>query len=403
MYSVHLRESVYQSKLHRLIKLVRHTPAVRSCIQRVYNEIVPPSVMVQERGKDLTPKLQAVIGPVLAQFLEQALEMAYMCGFVVFVCKRHEGIPVPVLLPLGSFTWSVEVVTQKTKKRRREHVSLYRYNVRPLHPEVTKEDLLVFNFQEPFLDEGRVLPSPMDSLVDVHELIEFMQAKLINVIEWNSTKHIATSERVEHPKDQTTEGISLLDEFRRYLITGNHSGVNRFYMTLNGDAPPHTTDPSQLSAAHIHNSFGSLRGLEGATGDLGASSVHVLPPNTDVSELAAVDPKLNMLEIQELFQRQVIQFFHMTAQPDINQKTKRAYMEMTDIKYMRHMARFGTHLLQFTYACLFDVDEKEVFVTLEEPSALALESLDDVKNLAEMQVLLPSDKLKIRKRVMRSV
>jgi hypothetical protein len=79
MYSVHMRESVYHVKLHRLIKLVRHTPAVRSCIQRVYNEIVPPSVAVQERGKDLTPKLQAVIGPVLAQFLEQALEMAFMC------------------------------------------------------------------------------------------------------------------------------------------------------------------------------------------------------------------------------------------------------------------------------------------------------------------------------------
>jgi hypothetical protein len=130
--------------------------------------------MVQARGKDLTPNLQAVIGSMLAQFLEQALEMAHLCGFVFFVCNRHEGIPVPVLLPLGSFTWSVEVVTQKTKTRPREHVYLYRYNVRPLHPEVTKDDLLVFNFQHPFLDEGRVLPSPMDSLVDLHEMIEFM-------------------------------------------------------------------------------------------------------------------------------------------------------------------------------------------------------------------------------------
>ncbi len=116
------------------------------------------------------------------------------------------------------------------------------------------------------------------------------------MIEWNSSKHIATSERVELPKDQTTQGISLLDEFHRYLITGNHSAVNRFYMTLNGHAPPHTTDPSQLSAAHIHSSFGSLDVREG--GDLVASSGHVSPPNTDVIELAAVDPKLNMLEFE---------------------------------------------------------------------------------------------------------
>lgn len=104
-----------QEKMHQLIYLVRHTPAVRSCMQRVFNEIVPASVQVQESGKDLTLPLQNFIGPLLAQFLEQALEMAYMCGFVVFVCKKQNQNLVPVLLPLGSFTWNVEVVSNKTK------------------------------------------------------------------------------------------------------------------------------------------------------------------------------------------------------------------------------------------------------------------------------------------------
>ena len=85
--------------------------------------------------------------------------------------------------------------------------------------------------------------NPLDFLAELQEIIQNMQKKLERVIEWNSTKHIATSERVEHPKDQTTEGISLLDEFHRYLITGTHSGVNRYYMTLKGDVSPHTTDP----------------------------------------------------------------------------------------------------------------------------------------------------------------
>ena len=67
--------------------------------------IVPASVVVphrQEKGRDLNSKLQNCTGPVLSQFLEQALEMAYMCGNVVSVCKTLEGTPVPVLLPLGS-------------------------------------------------------------------------------------------------------------------------------------------------------------------------------------------------------------------------------------------------------------------------------------------------------------
>jgi hypothetical protein len=38
------------------------------------------------------------------------------------------------------------------------------------------------------------------------------------VLEWNSRKHLTTTERVGLPKDVTTEGLSLLDDFRRYLI-----------------------------------------------------------------------------------------------------------------------------------------------------------------------------------------
>ena len=49
------------------------------------------------------------------------------------------------------------------------------------------------------------------------------------------------------------------------------------------------------------------------------TEVYVLPPNTEISELQALDLKTNMLEVQEVLQRQVIQFFQMTSQPDVNQ------------------------------------------------------------------------------------
>ena len=132
---------------------------MRSCILRVLNEIVPPSVIVQEKGKELTPVLQNFLGPILSEFLEKQIEMAYMCGFVAFVCKKNNGVPVPVVMPLGSFTWSVEVVTQKTKKRKRETACLYRYHIRPLHPELTPEDVIIFNFQEPIVNSDGILQS----------------------------------------------------------------------------------------------------------------------------------------------------------------------------------------------------------------------------------------------------
>jgi hypothetical protein len=78
-----------RSKLQLLIDLVRKHPAVRWCIQRVYN--LPTHVQVKESGKKLTPDLQRFLGPWIAQFLEHALKMTYMSGVVVFVRKRLHG------------------------------------------------------------------------------------------------------------------------------------------------------------------------------------------------------------------------------------------------------------------------------------------------------------------------
>jgi hypothetical protein len=379
MYSIALQvHEQERSKMNLLIDLVRNNPAVRSCIQRVYNEIVPTAVQVKESGKDLAPDLQRFMGPWLAQFLEHGLEMAYMCGFVVFVRKRHEGIEVPVLLPLGSFTWGVEVVTQKTKKRKREVACLYRYAVRPMHPELTPDDIFVLNFLDPALN-GSVLPSPMDGLLSVVRIIRNMEQRLEAVVEWNSSKHIITSERVDMMKDQTIEGMSLLDSFRRYLHTGEHDGINRFYMTRTGAGGLYAKNPTDERRAQIND---VLKGPE--------TEVHVLPPNTEISELQALDLKTNMLEVQEVLQRQVIQFFQMTSQPDVNQKTKKVSSSLGELKMMRHMSRFGSRLLQFAYACVYDVHEKEVEIVLNDPSGINIESADDVKSLHETNTLLSS-------------
>jgi hypothetical protein len=382
------------AKMQLLVELVRHNPAVRSCIQRVYNEIVPTAVQVKESGKDLAPALQRFMGPWLAQFLEHALEMAYMCGFVVFVRRRHEGVEVPVLLPLGSFTWGVDVVTQRTKKRKRELACLYRYSVRPMHPEVTPEDIFVFNFVDPVVT-GTILPSPLDGLLAVVRIVNNMERRLESVVEWNSMKHILTSERVDNLKDQTIEGISLLDSFRRYLHTGEHDGINRFYMTRNGDSGLNAKNPTDIGRANINHSFNSRQDR--------ASDVHVLPPNTDISELASLDLKTDMLQIQEVFQRQVVQFFQMTAQPDVNDNTKRMSSKIGELKYMRHMSRFGSRLLQYAYACVYDIHEAQVEIQLVDPSGINIEGCDDIKSLSETNTLLPSDKLKLRKRFMQNV
>jgi hypothetical protein len=64
-----------------------------------------------KEGKPLTPDLQRILGQWMSIFLETSIEMAFMCGFIVFIHCRHAGVKVPQLLPLGSFFWGIDLVT----------------------------------------------------------------------------------------------------------------------------------------------------------------------------------------------------------------------------------------------------------------------------------------------------
>ena len=145
--------------MRRLIELVRLNPAVRSCIQRKVSEVFLPSVTIVEGGKPLTPDLQRLTGQWMSMFLENSIEMAFMCRFVVFVRRRHEGMDVQLLLPLGSFSWGIELMTESTKKSKREHLCTYRYTVRQHHPEIRADDIFVFEFYPPAVRDEFCLPS----------------------------------------------------------------------------------------------------------------------------------------------------------------------------------------------------------------------------------------------------
>jgi hypothetical protein len=383
----------HSDKMQKLIELVRLNPGVRSCIQRIICEVVPDSVTISENGKPLNADLQRLLGPWLSTFLQNSIEMAFMCGFVVFVRRRHENIAVPLLLPLGSFYWSIECVTERTKKRKRERPCLYRYSVRPIHPEVTEDDIFVYEFLPPAIKLNNILPSPLDALCSVRSIMEMTETKIEQVLHWNSMKHITTSERVNIPKDSTAEGVSLLDDFRRYLVTGQHLDMSKNYMTLNGMRASLTENPMNLSSKMIQNQFANSE----------EANVHVLPPNTDVNELSSLELKTNLLELQDVMQRHITEYFHMPMLTDMAGKDIGAFVQRQDLKQMRHMSSFCCKLIQFTYAAIYNIEEKTVEVDLPQPSGMHIHTADDVKKLHESNTLLPSDRLKIRKRMMHNV
>ena len=84
---------------------------------------------------------------------------------------------------LGSFTWSITNTTKQTIKRKYEDISLYRYDVRPLHPELTEADIFVCNFAPPVLLPTQCLPSPVDHLCTLLAKIQRMEQRIDDVIE----------------------------------------------------------------------------------------------------------------------------------------------------------------------------------------------------------------------------
>ncbi len=81
-----------------------------------------------------------------------------------------------------------------------------------------------------------------------------LEALARRVDDWNSTKHITTSEKVDAPRDQTTDGISLLDDFRRYIMSGQHTGISSNYMMMSGpEGVAPREDPSNVANSWIND------------------------------------------------------------------------------------------------------------------------------------------------------
>jgi len=358
-------------KLQALVELTRNDLTVRGCINRITSAIVPQRVRITERTgmlaqfKTLRPELAEFMEPYLANFLNAALESMIVCGFVVFVIKRHtlheKEIEIPVLLPLGSFTWEVRPVSKDTNQRLVKHGALYYYEITCVHHDLKAHKLHICHNSNP-VPSTHIMPSRFDGiLADFIELQNF-ETMLRRIDEWNSTKHITTSESVLAPRDQTTDGISLLDDFRRYIMSGQHSGINSNYMVMCGaEASASREDPSNIANSWIKNfSFSEGKG--------DSTCVHLLPPNTTTNELGPLELKHDRVEFYRRFQKRVMGFFEMTPFDEIaGQDTGNLAYEV-QVMGMRRLSVLGIEMLEYVYATTFEIDTQNVKISMPRPA-----------------------------------
>jgi hypothetical protein len=140
-------------------------------------------------------------------------------------------------------------------------------------------------------------------------------------------------------------------------------------MTMNGTLSSFVQNQLFLSSHLIRQQF-----KDPTTADI--ADVHVLPPNTDVVELATLDLKTNMLELQDVMNKQVAEFFRMPTIAELNSNEPKASSQRNELKQFRHMSHFCVSLGRFAYAYAFDVPEKHVRVELQEQSDMHIDTAD---------------------------
>lgn len=368
--------------------MARCDPSVRTCISRYRSMCHTKSVQIRERGRDVKKELLMYMDAQMSAFLSDCIEMAFICGFVAFYVKKKNNRPEFFCLPMGTFSWTVKFCETPSEN------DLLRYDVKCNCGGVTEKDIHVVNYIQPALRTGKesVNWSPMQQLLDLFILRNRQISAALVVEEWNERKHIAVTEKVDL-KDPTTSGLQLLDDLKRYNLTGKHGNMDRnSLLRLRTQNNTNIDTTTEGTFQWVHSVFG------GPTGQP-CADVHIMPPNTEVQELGNLQSNAMYEYFQDLFEKSVLSYFDIPGAyvPKNGSTDKESQMSGTQYKNITNMSRFCEKVTNAAYCVGFGANPDEVEVAIQATSRLELKSIADLKVLMETGIITPQDKMRLRK------
>lgn len=393
------------ARLGQMTQWLRTEPVVSACIQRLINSCLAQDIKLTERGADLKPALHKMLTYHYTHMLRQAIEIAVLTGFVPFYVRRRNGVPLPFIPELGTFTWSVEVVPSRTnqpskgadgvgiKRRRFETSCLVRYRVRMNIGDVKDDEVNIVPWQSPIVVPDMRMPSPMQYLFTQHELYRETVNFVIEKERWNTHKHLVVTEKLDL-KDPTPSGMQLLDDVRRYSLTGQHNmmqgPMSHYYSRRDKSRLESVVDANH---AWVNSEF--------MKDDSSAQAVpHIMPPNSETSELTPIVYNDVMLQMREQYIHSVNVFF--TGASTLATSHKYFGTSGTELTsrsqqaYVLGMCRFLEHTAAMMYCACFDVAIDAVHCSLTARSRLEITSVADIKALVECGVMTDQDKARVR-------
>lgn len=365
---VHKSRQQQVEYVRELTRFVMTEPYMSFCINQISNDCLTHPIQILESGKQLQPRLKQLLDSHFTQFANQSLYMMYMCGFVAYYFEKVDGVRLPHVLPLGSFTWCLQRMDTPG-------TTVWPFETRIDGIDVSFDKRKVHIFQ--CLHTPAVY-SPLDSVFELYRMYHSCRESMISRTQQQGTAQVVLTENVDL-KDQTISGLQLLDETRRYAMCGSHP-LAQTDVELRSEQFPeqNVTGMKETWIQRMNEEHPEMR-------------VAILPPNSQVTHIASAPPDVAVL--QEFFNEYiegVLSFFNIqhrmstgqfrvtSTQPNSNMKNQYNNVLATSKRL--------ESLLREVYSACFEVEIHKVSVKLTPQKKLEVSCVQDLKILAEHNV-----------------
>ena len=278
----------WHANIAALVSMVHCNPHVQTCLHSIQMRCLQYEFKIRENGKAINKELQSVLKLAYHNFARHAIVLMSSVCFVPFYLKASRqpaNVLLPFCLPLGTFDWTIEY--SNTKSCNKPDVIAQgplRAQVRPRKGFIDAKDVYVVCTHTMFMPPQATHIGPMHMLVQDYNCLQSTIAKIEQSNEWNSSKHIVETENVDL-KDQTTSGLQLLDELRRYHLTGFHNNMTHNNLLRLQNRDGYYMQSVRDGIFHYVRSKFSDSSTDAMAPSSKNACCHIMPPNVQVQEL----------------------------------------------------------------------------------------------------------------------
>jgi hypothetical protein len=353
---------------HLLLELLSSEPFMQECLQMIENICLSRELeFTMHGGGAPSSEFKSFVNKHYPRFLKNAIRQAHGLGFVVWcVRKLPSGDKVPEVLPLGTFTWTVEM-DPTNQSTLRYKIQLVVKDV-PFH--VTEWIQPNFNVNEGSILHATV-QTPLSHLIEEYRILRETMRRYHHADAWNTTARIVVSSdpKLFNHEASQKEVFDTLDFLKGAMETRKKQSLTA------------VEEVFANQRASNHNEM-----------------VYELPPHHHVEQMPVLKPVVDMDFMTNKFRHSVCSLLgippEMITADRESQKQSRGGKATSRIfqNKMSRMCMFLSDLLQEVHGFIYK--EKVEFYLVALPR-LEIQGMEDLKILHEIGVLQPDHAIQL--------